>query len=437
MPISISGLPIKHVFPRSPAYMAGLRKGDRILYVNDENVADGLELRFFCAQEESRIVFLRKNEIYETVLVRKPGRDTGMIPVDPPLRRCANRCLFCFIDQMRMGLRKSLYIKDEDYRYSFTDGNYITLSNDSEKTLAKIVRLGLSPLFISVHATTPEIRKELLGNKRAIDIMHQLDFLSRNGISFHAQIVICPGINDGKELEKTVRKLAGFKNSILSIALVPVGLTKYHKNGLAPVTKKNALEICRNADVWGSRRVVSGKARLIYCADELFIKAGLSIPRENYYEGYPQIENGVGLIRLLLEEWRDLKRKLSSNSFKNWNKSINKYLVLTSESAFGYINSIMNDIEKLMPGVIIDVAAVENCFLGRSVTVAGLLSAQDVIRTIKKRDEKYQRIFLPAVMFNIHGHTLDGYSVKRITKITGFKIAPVSSLGELIEHAGK
>jgi len=365
----------------------------------------------------------------------------GIIPVIQPIKKCANRCLFCFIDQMPEGLRDSLYVKDEDYRYSFTNGNYITLSNSSESELCRIAQLGLSPLYISVHATGSDVRKKLLGNRRAIDIMHQLRFLSDKDIKFHAQIVVCPGINDGIILEKTIKDLLLLKGGILSIAIVPVGLTRYHKNRLLPVNMEVALQLCNMAGRMGDKRVKAGKRRLVYCADELFIKARLSVPAKVYYDDYPQIENGVGLVRLLLEEWRKLKKNLETSGGIEKKSApvakINRYLVITSESASTYIKKIMEELERFFTNVEIKTAAVANDFFGRSVTVAGLMTACDVMRVIRLQNSDFKCVFLPDVMFNINGYTLDGYSVKRIAKNTGKKVKIVSSIGDIVDYVGK
>jgi putative radical SAM enzyme (TIGR03279 family) len=441
MQIRKNGLQIRSVRPRSPAYKAGLRKGDHIVSVNGEPIADELEFRFFSAQPEVRVVYSRKNSVCEAVISRSSGIDMGIIPVIQPIKKCANRCLFCFIDQMPEGLRDSLYIKDEDYRYSFTDGNYITLSNSSQSELCRIAQLGLSPLYISVHATGSDVRKKLLGNRRAIDIMRQLRFLSDKDIKFHAQIVVCPGINDGIVLEKSIKDLLLLKNGILSIAIVPVGLTRYHKNRLLPVNREVALQLCNMAGRMGDKRVKAGKRRLVYCADELFIKAGLPVPSKAYYDDYPQIENGVGLVRLLLEEWCGLKEKLEAG-YGTSRKSascvkINKYMIVTSESASVYIKKIIYELQALLPCCQIQTVVAQNDFFGHSVTVAGLMTACDVMRVIKLQDSDFKCVFLPDVMFNMNGYTLDGYSVKRIAKNTGKRVKIVSSIGDIVDYVGK
>jgi putative radical SAM enzyme (TIGR03279 family) len=441
MQIRKNGLQIRSVRPNSQAYRAGLRKGDHIVSVNGEPIADELEFRFFSARPEVHVVYSRVNSVCEAVISRSGGVDMGIIPVIQPIKKCANRCLFCFIDQMPEGLRDSLYVKDEDYRYSFTNGNYITLSNSSESELCRIAQLGLSPLYISVHATGSDVRKKLLGNRRAIDIMHQLRFLSDKDIKFHAQIVVCPGINDGIILEKTIKDLLLLKGGILSIAIVPVGLTRYHKNRLLPVNMEVALQLCNMAGRMGDKRVKAGKRRLVYCADELFIKARLSVPAKVYYDDYPQIENGVGLVRLLLEEWRKLKKNLETSGGIEKKSApvakINRYLVITSESASTYIKKIMEELERFFTNVEIKTAAVANDFFGRSVTVAGLMTACDVMRVIRLQNSDFKCVFLPDVMFNINGYTLDGYSVKRIAKNTGKKVKIVSSIGDIVDYVGK
>ncbi len=432
---ALPGIKTISVVRNSIAYNAGLRKGDIVLSVNGEPIGDDLDFRFYSSRFQVQLLILRNKNRLSIFMERTNGKDLGVRFEDRPVRQCCNKCVFCFIDQMPPGLRKSLYIKDEDYRYSFTNGNYLTLSRATRGQLRHIIELGLSPLYVSVHATDTGIRKRMLGNPRAIDIMAQLRFLEKNDVRFHTQIVVCPGINDGRVLVRTIQDLLTLEKGLLSIAVVPVGLTRHRKIPLQPVTRANAMEICRELGKLSDIDFQLIGKRRIFLADEFFIMAEKPIPSNKYYEDYPQIENGVGLIRQLLMEWGTLKKSMKApNTKKNidLNRSPRKrYLVLTSVSAFKYINRIMREMAIIFSGIRIDVVAAVNTFFGESVTVAGLLTAYDVIKSSKPIAGSYSAIFIPAVMFNARGHTMDGYSKARIEKQVGARIEAVANLQEM------
>jgi putative radical SAM enzyme (TIGR03279 family) len=294
--------------------------------------------------------------------------------------------------------------------------------------------MGLTPLFVSVHATDAAIRRFMLGNPRAFDILEQLRFLENNDIRFHTQIVVCPGINDGQVLARTIRDLLSFKKGLLSIAVVPVGITKHRKIPLQPMTVDGARAICNTVGEISDRDFARAKVRRIFLADEFFIKAQKRIPPSKYYEDYPQIENGVGLIRQLFQEWKSLKR-LRTNAIpasgKNHKKKT-KYLVMTSASAFPYVAYIMKELETVLAAVHLETVSIHNTFFGESVTVAGLLTAHDIIATAKPIARSYKKIFIPSVMFNVRGHTMDGFSKERIEKQINARIEVVADFKEMI-----
>ena len=428
------GLMVSEVAPASPAYRAGMQPGDRIVAVSGEPVHDELELQYCTAQPCVSLLFFRRNTLHEEYVFRRPGETFGLTVRRPPIKKCANRCLFCFVDQMPKGLRASLYVKDEDYRYSFTNGNYITLSRASAADMARIVQLGLTPLYVSVHATDQTVRKKLLGIDAAAPIMQQLRFLAKNNIAFHTQIVVCPGINDAAILTKSITDLLSLGSSLLSIAVVPVGLTRFHANNLIAMSADAALAVCREVGRLSDARVKTDRVRRVFCADELFVKAALPIPPKNYYEDYPQIENGVGLIRQLLGEWRSVKKEMiGAKSAKKHRIRPAVYAVITGVSAAPYLEKIMRDMESLLTGVSIRVVVVPNFFFGQSVTVAGLLTAADVVRAMGTNGA-YRRVFMPRVMFNDGGCTLDGYSAARIARRIKASVTIVSNLSEVIQN---
>ena len=396
---------------------------------------DEVDFRFGTAQPVSEIRVRRKTAIL-TKLLKRPSRAlVGVRFADQGMARCSNHCIFCFIDQMPKGLRRSLYIKDEDARHSFANGNYVTLGAMPFEELGRICSLGLSPLYVSVHATDPHVRRTMLGNRHIPDIMRQLGYLEKNGISFHTQIVVCPGFNNGAILAGSLDDLCSFTRGLLSIAVVPVGLTRYRRNILRHVDRDEARRICSHVmSVSEKDRRRHGRRR-VFLADEMFLLAGLSIPPRSYYEDYPQIENGVGLVRMLLDEWKKIKR---NHVWKHagppaWKRSRSrKLLIVTSESAFPFMKKIAVQLNGIFPGVTAEAFAVRNEFFGGKVTVAGLLTGKDIIKQVKAIKTRWNRIVLPGIIFNSRGHTLDGYSAERIRKSLGARAAVVHSLEELV-----
>jgi putative radical SAM enzyme (TIGR03279 family) len=414
---------------------AGMKKGDIVVSVNGRAVTDEFDFRFNTACDVSRVRVRRHGVCKELTLRRSGTAVSGVHFVQRAVRRCANRCVFCFIDQMPKGLRKSLYVKDEDIGHSFTNGNYVTLSTTPYDELERLASLGLSPLFVSVHATDSGVRRRMLGNRHAFDVMGQLRFLAKNGISFHTQIVVCPGYNDGAVLRASIRDLLSIGQHLLSIAIVPVGLTQYRKQPLARVTAEEARALVSCVSAMGENdRLKQGKRRL-FCADELFIKAGIPIPHRSYYEDYPQIENGVGLVRQLLEEWKIVKHGMLSCGHAPAEKKLicgKRILIITSESAGGFLERIASDLERLFTGVNAQVVPVKNEFFGNQVTVAGLCTGRDILRAVRKRTGRWDRIIIPGVVFNYRGYTLDGYSVRRLEKVLGMPVAVAGSLKTLV-----
>lgn len=434
------GVILKSVTKQSPFFAAGIRRGDLILAINGEAVADELDFRFFTATDIFTVHARRRGADFDTEVERAQGAFLGVELAEQPIKRCTNRCIFCFIDQMPKGLRQGLYIKDEDFRYSFLNGNYVTLSGASVDDLENVARIGLSPLYVSVHATDTALRNRMLGNRNAPPIMEQLRFLRDAGIWFHTQIVVCPGYNDGPALTKTVRELLSLGAAVCSIAVVPVGVTRFRRTPLAEMTIQNAQKICAYAQKAGDRVFLRGGARKLFVADEFFIKAELPIPDAAYYEDYPQIENGVGLLRQLLDEWKEYKRQLQTKKGRKRKKSPTTRLLVTSDSAYCYITTILHEYAQVRPGETdFIVIAVKNSYFGETVTVAGLLTAYDVLRIVKEtlKQRLVDEVVLPAVMFNYAGFTLDGYSAKRMEKSIGISVRIAQSVKDIVGDENK
>ncbi|MBN1982439.1 MAG: DUF512 domain-containing protein [Chitinivibrionales bacterium] len=452
---------IATVKPRSPAHRAGLKPFSSIIRVNGHSVEDEIDFHYWSSEPYLVIEILFQGRYRRCTVERNPGEFLGISFTQSSIKQCGNRCLFCFIDQLPPGMRRSLYIKDEDYRYSFLHGNYITLTSLTSSIRDKIIRFALSPLYISVHATDPAVRCILLGNRRAGSIMTQLSQLISGGIGLHTQIVVCPGINDGVILAKTLSDLTGLGPNVLSIAVVPVGLTKHRSSHLQPISTAHARDICRMVQHFSTQdRNLTG-IRRVFCADEFFIRAQKTIPPVSYYAGYPQIENGVGLIRQLLEEWKECKKELDQHARESTTcghrgkgeekstgttvvnttasapepASAKRYLVLTSQSAFPSICTVFGDLQHYLHRSIFDLAAVKNNFFGESVTVAGLLCGRDIIAVAKGFFPPWDCLIVPAVIFNHNGVTLDGYSLLRIRKqLGGRPIFVAKDLHQLITY---
>lgn len=432
------GLKIKSIESESIFSQTDIRRGDIVVAVNGDEIEDELDFRFFTADYHLDIIYQRNGESRTCSIMRPEGVPTGVAFYENPIGRCRNRCIFCFIDQMPPGLRQGLYIKDEDIKHSFVNGNYVTMTSLKQSDLEKTVRLGISPLFVSVHATDQQVRTQMLGVKKAPQVLEQLKFLTKYGIMIHTQIVVCPGYNDGEVLKNTIQDLFNLGESIRSIAVVPVGITKFRKNPLKMVERENAVEILSITTDISERMKNTDGFRRLFCADELYIKAGQKIPSYSHYEDFPQMGNGVGLIRMQLENWRLAKKSVQAGTRKFVTKK--KVLLLCSVSASTFIRKIVEEIMAISKELLIEVAAVENDFFGATVTVAGLLTAKDVLRILKTKKGKYDYTCLPSVMFNGAGVTIDGYSLDRIMKNCGMKIRCaeyVSDLFTLENHSRK
>ncbi len=425
-----TGLKIKSIESESIFSQTGIRRGDIITAVNGDEIEDELDFRFFTADYHLDVQYQRNGESRTCSILRPEGVPSGVTFYENPINRCRNRCIFCFIDQMPPGLRSGLYIKDEDVKHSFVNGNYVTMTSLKQSDLEKTVRLGISPLFVSVHATDQQVRTQMLGIKKAPLVLEQLKFLTEHGIMIHTQIVVCPGYNDGEFLKNTIKDLFKLGESIRSIAVVPVGITRFRKSPLKMVERELAVEILAMATDISERMQRTDGFRRLFCADELYIKARRKIPSYSYYEDFPQIGNGVGLIRMQLENWSLVKKSVLANTMKIISKK--KVLLLCSVSAFAYIQKIVEEIMVLSKELLIEVVAVQNEFFGATtVTVAGLLTAKDVLRILKMKKGSYDYACLPSVMFNGAGVTIDGYSLDRIIKNCGMKVQCAEYVSEL------
>ena len=394
----------------------GVRPGDRILRVNGYPVEDELDCRFYAAGDGAQVEVERARGGAREVL-QLTAQGIGSLGFAPMRsRRCRNRCLFCFVDQLPDGLRPSLYVKDEDYRFSFLYGNYVTLASLKDEELERISRLRLQPLYVSVHATEPAVRNRVLGRKTSRDIMETLGLLADAGITVHTQVVLCPGINDGAVLEKSVRDLAGLYPSVKSVAIVPVGLTRYRKQkGLCPVRSlrtKDSIEIINKIEMLQEIFKVKYKDRFVFLADEFYRQSNRPFPPAHEYQDFPQWENGVGMVAMFCRQWQRRRKKKSAWTLKG----SNDYWIPTGEAAYPFLlpyvrwlGTALSASLKLFP--------IRNHFFGKRVTVAGLITGRDIVKQLRPHLTQGSVLVVPGVMLSREGNRfLDDFSLEEMAE---------------------
>jgi putative radical SAM enzyme (TIGR03279 family) len=397
--MNLRGIQVESV-DETVAKGTGILPGDRILRVNGNVVEDELDYRFHAAggRAEVEVQVARGADSRLLALPRQRVSSLGFAPMRS--RRCRNRCLFCFVDQLPDGLRPSLYVKDEDYRFSFLYGNYVTLASLKDEDLDRICRLKLQPLYVSVHATEHKVRNFLLGRKASREIVETLRILADAGITVHTQVVLCPGINDGAVLDRTLQDLAGLYPAVRSIAIVPVGLTRYRtEKGLWPlrgVRRKEAEEIIFKIDKLQVLFKQKYNDRLVFLADEFYVQAGHPFPAAREYQDFPQWENGVGMVPIFYGQWAKRRRKKTT-----WvPKRPPHCLIVTGESAYSYLRPYVQWLQAALGGSL-SLVAVQNRFLGRGVNVAGLTAGRDIITQIRPRLRRGSTLLVPDVMLNL------------------------------------
>ena len=373
------------VSPGSPAEYAGIQPGEQIISINGETVNDEIDYQALSAAEHLT-VRIEKDVSVRDVRIRKHEWEPLGLCLDETEamkpRHCRNRCLFCFVDQLPAGMRKTLYVKDDDWRLSLMMGNYVTLTNVNDEEFNRILARKASPLYISVHATDPYVRCEMLRNRNAGTLMERLQRLKENSLQFHCQVVLCPGVNDGPVLKKTIEDLASLYPASQSLAIVPVGLTK-HREGLAPLKGFDAVsaqELIHLVRDYQQRFLHEIGTRFVYPSDEFYCICNEPLPEDSEYEGYPQIENGVGMLRLLEQECEEAFEFLFPDGFPPEARK-RTLLIPTGVSARPFIEKIA---QRYAPsGTVVHVVAVRNRFFGESITVTGLIVGQDLIDALQ------------------------------------------------------
>ncbi len=394
-------LKIIQVQPRSQAAKAGIRAQDTLVAINGAPINDFFDLQYYANDFRLELELLdAAGEARSITLERLPNKTLGIEPEAYSHKVCRNRCVFCFIDQMPPALRPSLYQKDDDYLLSYVFGNYITLTNLRQKELDRIARQHISPLYVSVHAADPALRAKLMGYEQETDVLATLAALSAQGIEFHIQIVCVPGYNDGPRLRETLAALLDGKINILSIGIVPVGLTRHRRNlaALQPLKPAQARATLAIASEF------SAAGHPVQVADEIFVQAGESIPEPDYYGDFPQLENGIGMLSLTLANFQKKKRSFA----KELEKSGNSFLILTAASAESTLQGIAGSLRDKSAALRIRVQALRNDFFGPRISVTGLLTAADILA--QQQAGPKEAVILPSNLFNSDGLTLDGVS---------------------------
>jgi putative radical SAM enzyme (TIGR03279 family) len=419
---SENGIEIDRIYPGSQAERLGLLPEDVLVSVNSHKLRDPLDFMFYSSHDSVEIDVKRDEKNFNIRAVREEGRGFGVDFKPLKAMTCRNNCIFCFVKQLPKGLRKTLYIKDDDYRMSFLYGNYITLTNLRKEDKKRIVEQRLSPLYVSVHATSKIIRNKLLGNAKAPDILKEIKFFTDNKIRLHTQIVLCPGYNDEQELNKTIHDLCSFYPYVSSIAVVPVGLTMHRRQTIRPVEKEEARDALKIVESFQKRYKKKHGDPIVYGADELYIKAEIPFPPLKDYGDFPQIENGVGMVALFINRVRKLK-------IPKLNLRKKRFLTFTGLSFYRFLKRFIKLLNT--EGINVDLIPVENRLFGTSVTVTGLLTGKDVIKTLFDRIGGQEMVLVPDVVLKDGENMfLDDFTLKDMEEALGMPVKKIESTPE-------
>ena len=414
----------------SIAQELGIEPGDELLKINDTEIEDIFDYQYLLQDE------------YIEVLVKKADGEEWLLEIDKDYdedlgisfenglmddyRSCHNKCIFCFIDQMPKGMRDTLYFKDDDSRLSFLQGNYVTLTNMSDEDVERIIKYNLSPINVSFQTTNPELRCKMLNNRFAGDALKKAWKLAEAGIMMNGQIVLCKGVNDGEELERSIRDLSKYLPNLESVSVVPVGLSKY-RDGLYPLepfTKEDAKEVLRIIHEWQDKLYPEYGLHFIHASDEWYILAEEELPEEESYDGYLQLENGVGMLRLLMNEFEEGMKQIT-REVKPTEVSL-----VTGRLAFPYINKMAEQMMEKYPQLKIHVYAIRNDFFGEMITVSGLLTGQDILAQLKDK-ELGERVLLPQnVLKSGEAVFLDDVTLEEFEKALQVQVDIVKSSGQ-------
>lgn len=418
---------IKSVVNGSPAYECGIAEGDILVSINGHIIKDVLDYMYYAADVNVEIGIMRNGEEMKFT-ARKDEYDDLGLEFDTFLmdnkRRCSNKCVFCFIDQMPPGMRETLYFKDDDARLSFLQGNYVTLTNLTDEDIDRIIKMKLN-INVSVHTTNPELRVKMMGNRFAGEKLKYIRRLAENGISLNCQVVCCPGLNDGDELRRTLRDLVELMPNISSMAVVPVGVTKYRENlfPLKTFDKKGAGETIDIIEEYQAEFLEKYDTRVVFPSDEFFLTAERELPEMAYYEDFPQFENGVGMLRSLIDEFENA---LDDAEYDGGERHIT---IATGYCPYPVIKRLCESVENKFSGIKIDVVPIRNDFFGNTITVTGLITAGDLISQLKGRDNGTELLISQCMLMQNSDIFLDDMTISDVENELEIKIKATQNDG--------
>ena len=406
---------VSDIVPGSIAEELGIRPGDKLLAIDGHEIEDIFDYQFYVEDEEIVLLIEKPDgEQWELEIGKEADEDLGIEfgqGLMDEYRSCYNKCIFCFIDQMPKGMRDTLYFKDDDSRLSFLQGNYVTLTNMSSHDIERIIRYRLEPINISFQTTNPELRCRMLHNRFAGEALKKVDMLYQGGIEMNGQIVLCKGVNDGDELERSIRDLTSYLPLLKSVSVVPVGLTKF-RSGLYPLdpfTKEDAREVLDVIHRWQEKIYQEYGIHFIHAGDEWYLLAEEDVPEEERYDGYLQLENGVGMLRLLFNEFAEGYDALTGDDRRD------ELSIATGKLAYPYLCKMAEKITEKFPGVRIHVYCIRNDFFGERITVSGLITGQDLMAQLKER-ELGRRLLIPCNMLKTDEDVfLDDFTVEQVS----------------------
>lgn len=421
---------VKEVEEGSIAWELGVEPGDVLLRINDNIIEDVFDYHYYVNDEELVVLIRKPNgEEWELEIEKEYEDDLGITfesGLMDEYRSCRNKCMFCFIDQMPPGMRETLYFKDDDSRLSFLQGNYITLTNMSDHDVERIVQYHLEPINVSIHTTNPELRCKMLHNRFAGDALKKIQTLYEGGITMNGQIVLCKGINDGEELERSIRDMVKWMPNLQSVSVVPVGMTKFREGlyPLEPFQKEDAREVLGIIHKWQDKLYKEYGTHFIHAGDEWYLLAEMDVPEEERYDGYLQLENGVGMMRLLLNEFEEGFQKLHGDE-KERHASL-----ATGKLAYPFIKRMAERLKEKYPNLDMHVYCIRNEFFGETITVAGLITGQDLKAQLTGQ-QLGDRLLLPVSMFrNEEDVFLDDMTISQLEEALQVRIDVVKSSGQ-------
>ncbi len=421
---------ISSVEKKSKAYKCGLRDGDSLISVNGNLISDILDYRFYITEKNIKLEYERGGKIKFALIKKDEYDDIGLnfsTYLMDKHHRCRNNCIFCFVDQMPKGMRESLYFKDDDERLSFLFGNYITLTCLSEREIERIIKMHISPINISVHTTNPELRVKMMGNRFAGDALNIIKRFADAGIKMNCQIVLCPEINDGDELKRSVTDLSALYPNVESIAVVPVGLTKF-RDGLYPLRpfcKTSSQNVINLLHKMGDENIKSFGKRLVYPSDEFYLKAEMPLPDEDFFEDFAQLDNGVGMLTLFTSEFMAEAESLKDEKIKH----NTRFAVATGKAAAGMFEKLIDEAKKKWHNLECELFVIENEFFGENITVAGLITGKDLISQLKGKLKCDKLLISDAMLRHNENVFLDDVTLSELSHELSCEVVPVACDG--------